>query len=181
MSQIINKYHNAVIYAIKSHLSEKIYIGSTVQRLETRFSNHISQYKSYLNKGLNSFVRSFKIIELGDAYIEVLEECNCENRNLLEKREGELIRQHLSICVNKCIVGRTSKEYRDEHVEQIKLYRDTHIEKMKLYRFENKDQLLEKARQKNICECGLSIAKYSKSYHNKSQKHIHRLESIKIK
>ena len=75
-----------------------------------KLNDHKKNYKAYLN-GTYQFVTSFKILELGDAYIELLEEINCDNKNQLEKREGELIREHKNNCVNRCIAGRTKQEY----------------------------------------------------------------------
>ena len=106
----INKFNTSMIYSIRSNATDKYYIGSTTQILCKRFSDHKMNYKAYL-KGTGGFTTSFKILELGDAYIELLEEINCDNRNQLEKREGELIREHKNNCVNRCIAGRTKQEY----------------------------------------------------------------------
>jgi predicted GIY-YIG superfamily endonuclease len=43
-------YKNGKIYAIRSHQTDEIYIGSTTQSLSKRFSNHKSKYKLYLEK-----------------------------------------------------------------------------------------------------------------------------------
>jgi len=90
---VINKFNTAMIYTIRSPHTEQYYIGSTTQILCKRFSDHKINYKGYL-KGTSNFITSFKILELGDAYIELLEEINCDNKTQLEKREGEFIRIH---------------------------------------------------------------------------------------
>ena len=100
-----NKYNNSMIYSIRSPHTDKFYIGSTTQSLCKRFANHKSNYNSYVNSGIGSFITSFKIIELGDSYIELLEGFDCENRNELEKREGELIRLHKYFSINKNMAG----------------------------------------------------------------------------
>ena len=98
----INKYNTSMIYTIRSPTTDKYYIGSTTQKLCKRFGDHKINYKKYLD-AKHHFVTSYKILELGDAYIELLEEINCDNKTQLEKREGELIREHKNNCVNKRI------------------------------------------------------------------------------
>ena len=100
-----NKYNNSFIYTIRSPHTDKFYIGSTTQRLCKRFVNHKSNYNSYVNNGIGSFITSFKIIELGDSYIELLEEINCDSKIQLETREGELMRLHKDLCINKNMAG----------------------------------------------------------------------------
>ena len=147
---VINKYNNSMIYTIRSPATERYYIGSTTQKLCKRFSDHKIDYKAYL-KGTSHFTTSFKILELGDAYIELLEEVNCENRNQLEKREGELIRLHKDLCVNKIIVGRTRKEYKNDNIESIKAfskqYKIDNKEKIKQYKIDNKESISIQSKQ----------------------------------
>ena len=99
-----NKYNNSFIYTIRSPHTEKFYIGSTTQKLCKRFANHKSDYNLYVNNKKN-YITSFKIIELGDSYIELLEEMNCDSKIQLEMREGELIRLHKDLCINKNMAG----------------------------------------------------------------------------
>ena len=191
---VINKYNNSMIYTIRSPATERYYIGSTTQKLCKRFSDHKIDYKAYL-KGTSHFTTSFKILELGDAYIELLEEVNCENRNQLEKREGELIRLHKDLCVNKIIVGRTRKEYKNDNIESIKAfskqYKIDNKEKIKQYKIDNKESISIQSKQyykdniesinakaslPYLCACGLTLRTDSKAKHNKSAKHIKALE-----
>ena len=194
----INKYNTAMIYSIRSPATEKYYIGSTTQILCKRFGDHKTKYKGYL-KGTGCFITSFKILKLGDAYIELLEEVNCENRNQLEKREGELIREHKNNCVNKSIAGRTQKEYKIDNIDKTKQYGIDNIEIIlkrskqyyddnkefvkannKQYYNDNKDKILEsikaKAKLQYLCACGLTITTGVKARHNKTAKHLKALE-----
>ena len=199
----INKYNKSMIYTIRSPATDKYYIGSTTQILCKRFSDHNVNYKSYL-KGTGNYMTSFKIIELGDSYIELLEEINCENKNQLERREGELIREHKHNCVNKNIAGRTKKEYKIDNIDKTKQYGIDNIEIIlkrskqyyddnkefvkannKQYYNDNKDKILEsiKARAKlqYLCTCGSTIRTGNKSHHIKSAKHLKALEhEVKI-
>ena len=135
----INKYNKSMIYTIRSPTTDKYYIGSTTQKLCKRFGDHKIKYKLYLD-AKHHFVTSFNLLELGDAYIELLEEMNCDNKTQLEKREGELIREHKNDCVNKRIEGRTKKEYTFDNTEKRKLYK-------KQYYNENKIEIIDKAKQ----------------------------------
>lgn len=117
-------YQEGKIYAIKSNLTEKIYIGSTCRTLDKRFTEHKNERN-----------RSKEIFAFGDAYIELLEAFPCNNAIELKKREGELIK--INNCVNRKIEGRTDKEYyednKEKRLKQIKAYDAVNKEKKKEY------------------------------------------------
>jgi hypothetical protein len=117
-------YANGKIYTIRSHQTEKYYIGSTTAPLTKRFSQHNCNY----NKNKHSNI--IEIFKYGDAYIELLEEFSCKNKNELNKREGELIREHKNNCVNIKIPCRPFSEYQKEWKEKNK---DEIKEKRKIY------------------------------------------------
>ena len=175
----INKYNTAMIYSIRSPATEKYYIGSTTQILCKRFGDHKTKYKGYL-KNIYKFVTSFKILELGDAYIELLEEFTCDNKLQLEKREGELIREHKNECVNKRIEGRTKNEYRIDNKESIKeqnkQYYIDNKEHHKQYYIDNIESIKAQKTQPYYCLCGSTIQLNEKARHNKSAKHLKALE-----
>ena len=160
----INKYNKSMIYTIRSPHTEKYYIGSTTQKLCKRFSDHKVKYKLYLD-AKHHFVTSFKILELGDAYIELLEEYECDNKTQLEKREGEFIRIHKDNCVNKRIEGRTKKEYRTDNLEKFK-------QTYNKYKIDNKDKISKYHKQYRI-DNKESISKQNKQHYNDN------IESIK--
>jgi hypothetical protein len=115
-------YANAKIYQVISPNHPVPYIGSTTQPLCKRMASHRKK---------NNSCSSRILIESGDAYIELIEEFPCENKEQLNKREGELIRERE--CVNHQVAGRTrsqwiidveyGKRYYDEHREQLKAKR----------------------------------------------------------
>lgn len=119
-----NKYHNGKIYTLRSYQTDKFYIGSTCQLLSRRKAEHKLRKRNDISK-------------LDDFYIELLENFKCENKDELNKREGELIRQNKNKCINKNVAGRTGKEYREENKEKIKtndkIFRDNNKEKIKEY------------------------------------------------
>jgi hypothetical protein len=90
----------------------------------------------------SNICRSRIIIDAGDAYIELIEEFPCENREQLSKREGEIIRERE--CVNWKIPGKTREEYNKEWYvvnkqrrdQQVKDYYSNNTEAIKQWRKE---------------------------------------------
>ncbi len=123
---------------------ELVYYGHTCDTLSRRFSKH----KTPSNKTISKI-----IIEKGDAVIILLENYPCDSEDQAYAREAYYILNNP--CVNKCIPGRTDKEYgkyyRSTHKEQIKQYYEEHIDEKKEYdkiRYEfNKEQFQKKAKE----------------------------------
>ena len=183
---IMPDYTKGKIYSIRSYQTDKIYIGSTIQPLSVRIGGHKGNYKKYLNDKYH-YLTSFEIIKYDDCYIELIELFSCNSKEELLKKEGELIR---SIeCVNKCIAGRTPKEYYEEHKDENKQYREENKDRIKeydkQYRESNKDEIAEKSKKyretnknKYICEiCNYNT--YCKTMyikHNNTIKHKNNIE-----
>ena len=151
----INKFNKSMIYTIRSPHTDQYYIGSTSQILCKRFGDHTKHYNRYL-KGAYDFISSFKILELGDAYIELLEEVNCDNRTQLHRREGELIREHKANCVNRFIAGRTQKEYYTDNCDRMK-------QDAKEYRLLNSDKIKQDSKEYYLVNAD-KIKQYEKEY-----------------
>ena len=114
-----NKYQNGKIYAVKNDITDDIYIGSTTMALSKRMVKHRSHAKTKpdflpLTKFMNE-------IGIEHFYIELVEDYPCINKEHLNKREGELIRELGTL--NKRVEQRTynewAKEYRAKHHEHI--------------------------------------------------------------
>ena len=138
-------YGNGQIYMIWSPNTDKVYIGSTTQPLHKRFYEHWHcPYKH---------TSAHEVIDCGDAKIELVEDYPCASKTELNRREGQVIRERA--CVNRCVAGRTKKEYRqekkDQIAEQMKVYRqekkDQIAEQKKVYRQENKDQIAARSKE----------------------------------
>jgi hypothetical protein len=86
------------------------------------------------HRGKGNNYRSRSIIDAGDAYIELVEEYPCQNKEQLNRREGEIIRSRPN-CINKAIAGRTHREWRKDNAgkvsERQKKWADTNKEKVK--------------------------------------------------
>jgi GIY-YIG catalytic domain len=175
------EYKQGKIYAIRSNQTDQVYIGSTTQALCVRMAEHRRDYKKFLSKKHN-YVTSFELIKIPGAYIELLEEFPCTNKEQLLKREGEVIRATAN-CVNRCIAGRTKqeygKQYRVDNEQKVKQYRKQWYadnkqeinEQHKQYRINNKEQLYAKQKAKHACLCGGKYTHQHKTRHEQSQKH----------
>ena len=169
--EIKNIYHTSKIYSIRSFLTVKYYIGSTTQPLTKRLSKHKGNYTLWLRDKTRprSYVSSYEILKLNDAYIELIENIKCENKEELHKREGELIREHKNNIVNIVIPNRYKKEQQQENYKK---NRDDRLEKQKQYYINNKDKIIERNHSKITCECMSIICINEKSRHLKTKKHL---------
>jgi len=130
-------YENGQIYMIWSPHTDKVYIGSTTQPLHKRFYDHKRTLKG---KG---YTTANTIIDCCDAQAELIEDYPCASKAELNRREGQIIRERASDCVNKNVAGRTRAEWREDNkahiAESEKAYRQipeikAHIaERMKAY------------------------------------------------
>ena len=157
----MNKYHNGKIYTIRNKNDDSlIYVGSTIQSLSQRWAGH----KIDSLKNPHFLIYSSINNNWNDWYIELYEECKCDNKEQLNKREGEVIRQIATL--NKQIAGRTNKQYRETHKDEKKEYdkRDREV---------NADKI----REKITCECGSIICNGELSRHKKTKKHLYFIQS----
>ena len=122
-------YSKGKIYCIRSHQTDMVYVGSTINKLSQRMSHHRVHYRKYLKDNSSRYTSSFEIIKHEDAYIELIKLCPCKCRVELEREEGKYIRE--MNCVNKRIAGRTYKEYCQDNKEKIKKRRDKYYQKNK--------------------------------------------------
>ena len=177
-------YSQGKIYCIRSHETDLIYIGSTIQPLSIRMGKHRDSYKRYLKTG-KSNEYSYKIFELDDKpYIELIKNYPCSCLDELRREEGKTIR--LMECINKNVPGRTPKEYREDNKEKMKEYqkeytkhnKDKKKEYDKKYYEDNKEKKKqyykanqEKFKQKFTCLCGGKYTCKHKAKHEQSNKH----------
>ena len=147
-------YKNGKIYCIRNHMNDDIYVGSTCQSLSKRMAYH---RQDCMKQNRHNTLIYKMMYELGrdNFYVELIEEYPCENSNQLERREGELMREHKA-SLNQVIAGRTPEEYKVECPDKVKKsqadrdkrYVENNQEKVKAYRKEyytkNLENILEK-------------------------------------
>ncbi len=168
-------YTKGKIYTIRFNESNEIYIGSTTQPLAVRFGEHKRKKDSSVSKLINEKYNGDWCV----CYYELYESFSCNNKEELNKKEGEIIRIFKNdenyICINKSIAGRTHKEYYDINKEKLnekhRIYYDINKEKEKerkrIYYENNKEKLKEKIG----CECGGCYTYKHKARHFKTKKH----------
>ena len=193
-------YQNGKIYKIEpivDHEENEVYYGSTTQLFCKRTDTHRSGYKRWKEGKykMNTVFNLFEKFGMENCKIYLVEKYACDSREELEAREGEIIKANK--CVNKCVAGRTRKEYyedkRETLLEKQKEYYETnkkHIkekrkqyyemknENIKQYYEKNKQTISEKKNEKFTCECGSTCRKSDKSQHRKSKKHQKYLNSL---
>lgn len=130
-------YSTGKIYVIRSHHTNRYYIGSTRHEIIKRLRTHKRQYQEQ-----KQYLSSYEILKYEDAYIELLEEFPCTSKAELEKREGELIKLHRPNCVNLNIAGRTKAQYYQDNRARILALIGTRKEKKAAY---------DKARRATFC------------------------------
>jgi hypothetical protein len=148
MAEIDERYKRGMIYTIRNIKDDTmIYVGSTINNLSKRFDNHKKCCK-YSKSGM----KLYSLIENNDWtdwYIELYEAYPCNNKKELNRREGEVIREIGTI--NKCIAGRTKKEYYKMNADIIKEDKKKYYEKnadiikekIKIHRVVNADKVKE--------------------------------------
>ena len=170
-------YEEGKVYCIRSYATVGCYVGSTTQPLYKRFHQHKKDYTKWCENNNLAYVTSFKVLEHGvdDCYIELIENVNCNSKNELARREGEIMRI-TDNCVNKLIAGRTKKEYAEDNkekiAEQLKKYRDDNREKIKenvkKYYDDNKEKITEKDK-KYYADNKEKIKEQKKLYYQKKK------------
>jgi hypothetical protein len=145
-----NNYQNSKIYTIRCRNDPSlIYVGSTTQPLYKRWGEH----KSFSLKHPDRLIYFTINNDWDNWYIELYEECPCENKEQLRKKEGEIIR--LMGNLNIKIAGRNQKEYQLDNKNKIKEYQKQYqlenadIKKIydKEYKIENQDRIKERDKQ----------------------------------
>jgi len=173
-------YSKGQIYSIRFFDNDRIiYIGSTTQNLAVRFGGHKRDDTTSLFKYIQeNYNGDFKC-----CYVELLEKYECNNKQELNKREGEIIRKYKEdthyFVINMSIAGRIYKEWYEDNKETLRL-------KHKYYYQENKEKIAQKAieyrernkettsrYQKEYREANKDYAtKYRKEYQEKHKEHL---------
>jgi hypothetical protein len=159
----MNRYQQGKVYAIRSHQTDKWYLGSTCLTLTKRLCYHKTSLLHYNSTG-DKYCSAMEMFKHNDYYIELIENFPCQSKNELNKREGELIRIHKTSLVNIYIAGRTTQEYYQENKERIteihKEWNENNKEKRKednkLWRETNKEKVqadMKKWREDNLEYC----------------------------
>jgi len=99
----MNKYENGKIYKITSKQTDDVYIGSTTQLLNDRFTRH-----KFQNKG-----SSAKLIKYDDCIIELIEDYPCKTKEELLWRERYYFDTIKCININRPVITNDEKKERN--------------------------------------------------------------------
>jgi hypothetical protein len=129
-----------------------IYIGSTRKPLQVRLANHIIAWDSF-KRGLNkSKISSYEIIDSEEYGIELLEECDMNDRYIREQYFIDLLP-----CCNKNsaytgIIGnqKTKESWASYQRQHYALNRDAHLARKTRYNNNNKETIRNKYRIKKL-------------------------------
>jgi len=204
-----NRYHNGKIYRIISTETDKVYYGSTTNKLWSRFSQHKAGFKLFQKGKMKKCTATFKFFEkygIDTCRIILVENYKCENRDELLAREQYYIDNNKDTCINnynahginierkktrqlkyiadnkETINDRNLKNYyerkdRPEYIEarhaRNKKWRENNKEFDKKRKHEWGQQLY------HCSVCNTDVKRYSKSQHEKSEKHKRGLENLK--
>ena len=159
-------YKNSKVYKIWSPNGDKIYVGSTTKiMLCQRMTAHRYKYRLWKETGKADTTSYILFDEYGleNCFIELLEAKECNSKDELHALEGKYMRELQ--CVNKCIAGRTHKEYYEENKDILKKNKKTYYEQTKDYQSALKNQVM-------YCSCGKSYTHSNRVRHQKSTFHI---------
>jgi hypothetical protein len=183
-------YSFGKIYTIRCRYDDNlIYVGSTVEKkLCDRMSKHRSNSKQ--DRCINiPLYQEVNKTNWDDWFMELYEDCPCESKEQLNKREGQIIREIGTL--NKQVAGRSRKEYRIDNSDKLKQYhkqyRQENAAKLNEYKCENAERI--KERRKEYCqENAERIKEISKEYYhdnfekiNEKNKQYNRENAEKLK
>ena len=153
------------IYRIVSPNTELVYVGKTSQTLARRFDCHRSHHKRYLSSKTR-YCSSFKVIECGDAVIELIEETDDSRREAhWIKKLGACNHHKLEVDrSDKASMAEYDRKYRMENIDACRGHQRKYIRK-------NRDEINRKKSEKIPCDhCGRFSNRVNMQRHKKSKR-----------
>jgi hypothetical protein len=149
------------VYVIYSESSGLAYYGSTIQTLEERFSGHESAKRCF-EKGTHHYCYSFKVLDCGDAKIELMKEIEYDFDYELKDMEALYIKNYP--CVNHNIPNRTMAEWYQDNREAVSKQHKQHY-------FDNQEAILKQKKQ-YYSDNQEAISKKNKQHYSDNQEAI---------
>ena len=159
-------YQNSIIYKIccRDVTIKDIYIGSTTN-FNRRKQGHKQRCITH-NYKIYQFIRENGGWENWDMVL--IENYSCNNKLELEKKERENIEKYNSKLNGKIPTRTLTEFYKTD---------ERKVQKHKTY-IKNKDDILNKAKQKYTCQCGSILSIRNKSQHEQTTKHKNFLNTV---
>ena len=188
-------YAKGKIYKLLNNIDDDVYVGSTCQSLSQRMAKHRSKVNTYTTP----IYKKMRELGVQHFYIELIDECPCDNIEQLRSIEGKYIREYGTI--NKRIEKRTDKQYREDNKECIRQYAEeyrlnnrekqkqySHLHyknnaddlktKHKAYRDQHKEDESKRTAVKISCECGSIHRHGDTAKHLRTAKHKRYLTTL---
>ena len=181
----------SIVYKITNSVDDRLYIGSTTQSLNQRFSQHKKNATIETRKGYNGALYvAMRELGIDKFHIEVIETVECKDKDQLHQHEQKHIDEIKPVFNYQRAHNteadkiETRKQYYINNKDKIHVYAISteRRESMKTYQQENKEKLkkykaeLFKKQKANAvsceCECGGHYKDYTKKQHLKSKKRI---------
>lgn len=170
-------YSKSCIYMIKT--GNDTYIGSTCE-FKKRIRHHnshlyndrLKDYNLKLYKTIRENNKKWEMIKLHDFPCNNDTELRIEERRVYDALQPTLnvYKPYISTEERKDFLKDYMKSYNINY--KIGENRENYLISKKKYYENNKDNILNKQKERVICECGEEVSKHHISRHRKSKKHI---------
>jgi len=155
---------STTIYKITSTAGDKVYIGSTTQKLKYRFTGHLTNSCSVHIL--------FKEYGVDTCTIEAIEEVKNEERLVREKYWIEHYRE-TAVNINRPI--RTKEEQLQQMRDHYQQNKEAHYQYSKTSYEKHKER---RNKETIICECGVETTKVNISRHIKTKTHLSKVSLL---
>ena len=147
------KYQNGKIYKIVNSIDKLIYVGSTIQQLNIRFSKHKSEAKRSPERKLYKHFAKYGIHHFE---IKLIKNYPCASRTALDIEE-ERYKLLLNAQLNMIRAHRTAKQLKEQKNDWTKIYYQKNRAKIN---------------ERIFCAiCGKTYTRSHKSHHCRSKHH----------
>jgi hypothetical protein len=144
----------AKIYKLSSLVNDKVYIGSTCNPLNVRMAQHILSHWAFKSGNNSKCISSYDIIDMEEYKIQLIEECDIQNRFIREQYYIDTIK-----CINKNsaytgIIGnqKTKESWNYYQRMHYALNRQDHLARKLSYYYKNKETIKNKRQIKKRFE-----------------------------
>ena len=160
----MNDYSNGKIYKVTSpDYPGEIYVGSTIQTLNQRWSLHKSSKSCQAS-------RYFQQTGIDKWKIELICDYPCSSREALRAEEEKWI-DSLGANLNQCRAYRTPEQRREQHRESQHRHRDQRLQYNKQRYQQNRETISQKRSEPISCPCGVTVSRRHIASHRRSAHH----------
>ena len=158
------KYQNGKIYKIVNSIDKLIYVGSTIQPLNIRFTGHKSDAKRYPERKI---YKHFAKLGIDHFEIILIKNYPCNN-----KLELEIEEERYKLMLNAQLNTYRAHQTAEQRKEQKNEYYENNRDKIKLKQNEYYENNRAKINERLFCAiCGKIYTRANKAWHNRTNHH----------